>query len=72
MSAAVLSAPADADRKIFETMRAAAAFKGYTLARSNPDDGPVTFWASRWGLVIELHSLSEVASFVQRIGGHQP
>lgn len=60
---------ADAERKAFETLRAAAAFKGYTLARTNPADGCVTYYASRWGLIRELRSLSEVAAFVTQIGG---
>ena len=59
----------DADRKAFELFRAACAFKAYTLARSNPDDGPVTYWASRWNLVTELRTLADVANFVIRIGG---
>lgn len=59
----------DTDRKTFEGFRAACAFKGYTLARSNPNDGPVTYWAARWGLIRELRSLSEVSAFVLQIGG---
>lgn len=59
----------DTERKAFERLRAECAFKGYTLARSNPDDGPVTHYAARWGLVRELRSLSDVAAFVQQIGG---
>ena len=60
----------DADRKAFENLRAGCAFRGYSLARSNPNDGPVTYWASRWGLCTsEMRTLSEVAAFVQKIGG---
>ena len=61
-------AESDVDRKAFETFRAAAAFKGYTLARSNPSDGPVSYWASRWGLVRELRTLADVGAFIQQIG----
>jgi len=60
---------ADADRKAYESLRAAAAFRGYTLARSNPVDGPVVFYATRWGLVRELRDLTAAASFVTQIGG---
>lgn len=59
----------DAERKIFESQRAAAAFRGYCLARSNPADGPVTFYATRWGLVRELRDLAAVAAFLRQIGG---
>ena len=59
----------DLHRKAFETLRAAAAFKGYALARSNPNDGPVTYWATKWGLIRELRSLADVGAFVQQIGG---
>lgn len=69
MSAAELSTPADTDEKAFATFRAAAAFKGYTLARSNPSDGPVSYFAQRWGYVAELRTLADVARFVDRIGG---
>lgn len=59
----------DEVRKAFETFRAAAAIRGYCLARSNPADGPVTFYATRWGLVRELRDLAAVAAFVLSIGG---
>lgn len=58
----------DTDRKAFENLRAACAFRGYTLARTNPEDGPVTYFATRWGLVRELPSLAAVAVFVGQIG----
>lgn len=69
MGAAVLSAPADADEKVFHTLRAAAALRGYSLARTDRADGPVTFYATRWNLVTELRTLADVAAFVARIGG---
>ena len=59
----------DAARKAFETLRAAAAFKGYGLARTDAADGPVTFYATRWGLVRELRTLSEATAFVAQIEG---
>lgn len=60
---------ADVDRKAFEALRAAAAFAGYTLSRTNPADGTVTFYATRWGLVRELRDLAAVAAFLTQIGG---
>lgn len=62
-------APDDAQRKAFETLRAAAAIKGYCLARSDSADGPVAYFATRWGLVRELRDLAAVAAFVLSIGG---
>jgi hypothetical protein len=59
----------DAELKSFETLRAAAALKGYTLARTNPADGCVTYYAARWGLIRELRDLSAVVAFITQIGG---
>ena len=55
--------------KAFETLRAAFALKGYTLHLPDPVDGPVTYWAERWGLVRYLHTLHDVALFLAQIGG---
>jgi len=55
--------------KAFETLRAAMALRGHALHRSDPADGPVTFWAERWGLVRHLPTLHDVALFLARIGG---
>ena len=57
------------ERKAFENLRAACAFRGYALARTDPDDGPVTYFATRWGLVRALPDLTAVAGFVMQIGG---
>ena len=61
----------DPDRKAFESMRTACALRGYTLARSNQNDGAVTYWAGRWNMGTELRTLADVARFVERIGAAQ-
>lgn len=66
---AAIIAGTEAARKAFENVRAAAAFKGYTLARTNPADGPVAYYATRWGLIRELRDLAAVAEFLTQIGG---
>jgi len=55
--------------KAFATLRAAFAMKGHSLHRTNPIDGPVTFWAERWGLVRYLPTIDAVGRFLAQIGG---
>lgn len=55
--------------KAFETFQAAFALRGHTLHRSDPADGPVAYWAERWGLVRYLPTLDHVAQFLAQIGG---
>ena len=55
--------------KAFSTLRAAFALKGQTLHRTDPADGPVTYWAERWGLVRHLPTLHDAALFLAQIGG---
>jgi len=55
--------------KAFETLRAAFALQGHTLHRTDPTDGPVTYWAERWGLVRHLPTLHDAALFLAQIGG---
>ena len=55
--------------KAFETLRAAFALKGHTLHRTDPADGPVTYWSERWGLVRYLPTLHDVVLFLAQIGG---
>ena len=42
-----------ADDKAFATLRAEAALQGYRIVRSDPVDGPVSFFVERFGLVQE-------------------
>jgi len=53
----------------FSTLRRAFALKGQTLHRTNPVDGPVTYWAERWGLVRLLPTIDTARRFLEQIGG---
>lgn len=55
--------------KVFSTLRAAFAMKGHALHRTDPADGPVTYWAERWGLVRYLPSIDTARLFLEQIGG---
>lgn len=55
--------------KAFETLRAAFALRGHTLHRTDPNDGQVTFWAERWGLVKHLPTIDTARRFLEQIGG---
>ena len=55
--------------KAFSTLRAAYALEGHTLHRTDPADGPVTYWAERWGLVRYLPTFHDAALFLAQIGG---
>lgn len=59
----------EATEKEFTTLQARFALVGHTLTRSNPQDGAVTYYATRWGLVRELPSLDAVLTFLAQIGG---
>ncbi len=60
---------ADQAKKAFSTLRAAYAMQGHTLHRTDPKDGPVTYWAERWGLVRYLPTIEAVRVFLVQIGG---
>lgn len=55
--------------KAFDSLRAAFALRGHALYRTDPEDGPVTYWAERWGLVRYLPTLHDAALFLAQIGG---
>lgn len=59
---------AAADKEFF-TLRAAAALRGHALHRSDPADGPVKYWATRWGVTRDLPTIEDVRAFVRQIGG---
>ena len=54
--------------KVFATLRAQLAMRGYSLSRTDAGDGPVRFHASRWGLIVELRDLAAVEAFAERAG----
>jgi hypothetical protein len=55
--------------KAFAALRLAFAVRGHTLHKTDSTDGPVTYWAERWGLVRHLPTLHDAALFLARIGG---
>jgi len=57
------------DGKRFATLRAQLALKGHVLNRTHRDDGPVVYWAERWGLVRNLPTIADVQRFLTQIGG---
>ena len=54
--------------KAFLTLRALLALKGHVLSRTHGDDGPVSFYVTRWGLVRELQDIAAVRAFAERVG----
>jgi hypothetical protein len=60
---------AERNDKAFSSLRAAFALNGHALHRTDPADGPATYWAERWGLVRHLPTLHDAALFLARIGG---
>ncbi|MDO9002831.1 MAG: hypothetical protein Q7V20_05200 [Aquabacterium sp.] len=57
------------DVKRFATLRAAAAMVGYQLWRTDPADGNVRYFASRWNVVRDIGDIDQVAQFVYVVGG---
>ena len=55
--------------KAFETLRAAFALQGHSLHQTEQADGPVSYWAERWGQVHYLPTLHDAALFLAQIGG---
>lgn len=54
--------------KEFETLRARFAMQGHALHRTDPTDGPVTYWVERWGLVRHLPTIDVARRFLEQIG----
>jgi hypothetical protein len=55
--------------KVFQSLRAAYALHGHALQRTDPNDGAVTYWAERWGLVRYLPTIDTARRFLEQIGG---
>lgn len=53
----------------FAKLREAFALQGHALHRSDPADGPVSYWVERWGLFRYMPDLDAVEHFLRRIGG---
>lgn len=61
-------ANAAAQRKRFNTLRARLALAGWALTRTDPADGPVIFYASRWGMERRLCDLADAEQFAAHVG----
>ena len=61
--------PIEQANKLFFTLRAHLALKGYGVSRTQGGDGPVCFHVSRWGMTRELRDLAAVARFLEQVGG---
>jgi hypothetical protein len=57
------------DKKQFTTLRAQFAMRGHCLQRTSLMDGPVTYYAERWGMVRYLPTLDDARRFLAQIGG---
>ncbi len=69
MQAAQACSPqVESDEKPFQTLRAALAFAGHELRRSDSADGPRSYFVTRWGMVRELRTLDEVKRFAEQVG----
>ena len=55
--------------KAFATLAAGYAMAGHALHRSDPNDGAVTYWAERWGLMRYLPTIDAARQFLDQIGG---
>ena len=61
--------PGADDGARFATLAARLALAGWALSRTDAGDGPVTYYATRWGMATpELASLVAVAAFADRVG----
>ncbi len=63
------SHPDSTPEKSFATLAARFALAGHTLTRSNPTDGAVIYYASRWGYARAFNNLETAANFLTQIGG---
>lgn len=57
------------DEKRFATLAARYALSGNSLIRTERNDGPVIFYATRWGFSRALRDLAEAEAFLLQIGG---
>ena len=59
----------DTQGKAFASLAAGYALADHALHRSDPNDGAVTYWAERWGLVRYLPTIDSARQFLEQIGG---
>ena len=55
--------------KEFATWKARFALVGQQLTRSNPMDGPDTYYVTRWGMAKVCHTFMELQAFYFKLGG---
>lgn len=55
--------------QVFHTFRAAYAFHGHALHRTDPRCGTVTYWAERCGMVRYLPTIDTARQFLEQKGG---
>ncbi len=55
--------------KEFATWQARFALLGQRLTRSNPVDGPETYFVTRWGMAKEIFTFLELQTFYFKLGG---
>jgi len=55
--------------KAFFTLRAAFALQGQSLYRTDPKDGPPTYWAERFEVGQYLPTIDVARRFLEQIGG---
>lgn len=56
------------DAKLWSTLVARAALRGWQLWRTDPDDGVQRYFAGRWGLVRTLADVEQVEQFLEQAG----
>ena len=61
----------DTQGKEFATLAEGFALAGHALHRTDPNDGTVTYWAERWGLVRYLPTIDAARRFLDQIGGRR-
>ena len=59
----------DDEGKAFKTLVTGFAHAGHTLHQTQAEDGTVTYWAARWGLVRYLPTIDAARRFLEQIGG---
>ena len=60
---------AEREGKAFARLAANFALAGHCLHRTDSKDGPVCYYAQRWGLVRHLPTLDAAQRFLMQIGG---
>lgn len=57
----------DTERKVWCGLQARAALAGWQLTRTDPADGPATYFATRWNRPHQMATLAECEAFLDRV-----